>query len=96
MLFVLCIISGINLNELKESFGSSNELIKSLNNKWNPNVECGKALSDELLQEAKLLASCEYENDTTWGKEASLNLIQKISNKCKYCFDFNYKHFRIS
>ncbi|KAI3504190.1 hypothetical protein L1887_32735 [Cichorium endivia] len=52
----------INIKELKESFGSSNEFIKSLHQKNNANF-------DELLQETKLLSSCGYENDTKWGKE---------------------------
>ncbi|XP_023913307.1 cellulose synthase-like protein G2 [Quercus suber] len=59
-------IQDIDLEKLKQSFGSSNELIKSLrgNNKSNAlNVQ------HRLLEQTQLLASCTYEKDTKWGKE---------------------------
>ncbi|KAJ0803197.1 hypothetical protein HanPI659440_Chr03g0137181 [Helianthus annuus] len=66
----------INLKEVKQCFGSSNEFIRSLYKKYNAKVlDCEKDLFDESVQETKHLASCEYENDTKWGNEASL-LIQ--------------------
>ncbi|KAM3708172.1 hypothetical protein ACJW31_02G077200 [Castanea mollissima] len=59
-------IQDIDLGELKHSFGSSNELIKSLHGSYKPYV-----INDQygLLEETHLLASCTYENDTKWGKE---------------------------
>ncbi|KAI3703287.1 hypothetical protein L1987_73243 [Smallanthus sonchifolius] len=74
------LLQDINLNELKQSFGSSNEFIKSLHNKRDAKLECGKALCDELLQEAKLLASCEYENDTKWGKEVGFRYFTVVED----------------
>lgn len=71
----MLIVPDINLKELKQSFGSSNEFIRSLQKKVNANVKLGKDqinLSEELLQETKLLASCGYENDTKWGKDVRL------------------------
>lgn len=55
-----------DLGGLKESFGESNELIKSLRQNFKPN-----AIKDPhgLQKETQLLASCTYENDTKWGKE---------------------------
>jgi hypothetical protein len=60
--------SDIDLEELKQSFGSSNELIKSIRGNYKPNVINGQ---HGLLKETQLLASCTYENDTKWGKKAS-------------------------
>ncbi|KAI6707130.1 hypothetical protein NL676_010092 [Syzygium grande] len=57
-----------NLMDLKETFGHSNEFIKHLqrSDKLNKNT-----LSDPgaVYREAKLLASCRYENGTKWGQE---------------------------
>ncbi|KAK9059009.1 hypothetical protein SSX86_021628 [Deinandra increscens subsp. villosa] len=58
----------INLEELKQCFGSSNEFIRSLYKKYNSKMDLKKDLF-ELLQETKHLASCEYENGTKWGNE---------------------------
>lgn len=69
----------INLKELKESFGSSNEFIKSLHQKNNENF-------DELLQETKLLSSCGYENDTKWGKEVGFRYFSVVED---YFTSFN-------
>ncbi|XP_059446004.1 probable cellulose synthase A catalytic subunit 8 [UDP-forming] [Corylus avellana] len=56
----------VNLEELKQSFGSSNELIKSFRQNHKPNVINSQ---DGLLKETQFLASVAYENDTKWGKE---------------------------
>ncbi|XVF66534.1 hypothetical protein PTKIN_Ptkin10aG0044200 [Pterospermum kingtungense] len=60
-----------DLRGLKNSFGSSNELIKSLHQSYKPNLNNGGEYSNMLLEEAKVLASCSYEDHTKWGKEAS-------------------------
>ncbi|XP_021807678.1 cellulose synthase-like protein G2 isoform X1 [Prunus avium] len=53
--------------KLRQSFGPSNEFIKSLhqNNKPDMLIHRKKAL----LNEAQLLASCTFENGTKWGEE---------------------------
>ncbi|GMN46343.1 hypothetical protein TIFTF001_015526 [Ficus carica] len=55
--------------ELKKYFGPSNEFIKSLFQHTKPNLINGKDSSNELLQEAKFLASCTYGDQTKWGEE---------------------------
>ncbi|XVE65889.1 hypothetical protein DITRI_Ditri08aG0035700 [Diplodiscus trichospermus] len=61
---------GTDLGGLKNLFGSSNEFIKSLHQNYKPNLnndgECSNMM---LLEEAKVLASCSYEDQTKWGKE---------------------------
>ncbi|KAM4127284.1 hypothetical protein ACJW30_02G078200 [Castanea mollissima] len=59
-------IQDIDLEELKQSFGSSNELIKSLLGNYKSNA---LNVQHRLLEETQLLASCTYEKDTKWGKE---------------------------
>ncbi|KAG6668693.1 cellulose synthase-like protein G2 isoform X2 [Carya illinoinensis] len=57
----------MDLEELKRSFGSSDEVIKSVRQIYKPNV-----INDQLsLQKVTQLpaASCSYETDTKWGKE---------------------------
>ncbi|EEF33090.1 cellulose synthase, putative [Ricinus communis] len=57
-----------DLRQLKNSFGTSNEFIKSLKPDYKPSSMRREGESS-LLQEAKVLASCTYENSTKWGKE---------------------------
>ncbi|KAL5068300.1 hypothetical protein RYX36_019187 [Vicia faba] len=53
--------------ELQEYVGKSNDFIKSLKQNSIPNlVTVGNALP---IEETLLLASCDYENGTKWGKE---------------------------
>ncbi|KAK0606789.1 hypothetical protein LWI29_004421 [Acer saccharum] len=61
---------GVDLTELKNYFGTSNELLKSLRVDYRPSIY-GIDSSSTLLQEAKVLASCAYENNSKWGEEAS-------------------------
>ncbi|XP_042943228.1 cellulose synthase-like protein G2 [Carya illinoinensis] len=56
----------IDIEKLKKTFGSSNELIQSLGRNYKPNVIQGQP---GLPKDAQLLASSTYENDTKWGKE---------------------------
>lgn len=61
--------------ELQEYVGTSNEFIKSLKQKDSTNlVTVGSELP---VQETLLLASCNYETGTKWGKEV--------------CIFYNYK-----
>ncbi|KAK1592739.1 hypothetical protein Q3G72_029545 [Acer saccharum] len=61
---------GVDLTELKNYFGTSNELLKSLRVDYRPSIDSIDS-SSTLLQEAKVLASCAYENNSKWGEEAS-------------------------
>ncbi|XVF28661.1 hypothetical protein REPUB_Repub15cG0049500 [Reevesia pubescens] len=58
---------GIDLMALKRSFGPSNEFIKTLRQDYNPTLLKAGESSGMLLEEVKVLASCSYENQTTWG-----------------------------
>ncbi|XWS08835.1 hypothetical protein CRYUN_Cryun40dG0034400 [Craigia yunnanensis] len=60
---------GIDLRELKNSYGPSNEFIISLRHDYKPNLNNDGEVSHILLEEAKVLASCSYEDHTKWGKE---------------------------
>ncbi|EOY05952.1 hypothetical protein QUC31_016528 [Theobroma cacao] len=60
---------GFDLRELKNSFGPSNEFIKSLRQDYKPNVNNDGEFSNMFLEEAKVLSSCSYEDNTAWGKE---------------------------
>lgn len=69
--------SDIDLNQLKKSFGSSNEFIKSIHQNYGrPQLgdeDRGRRPSVFVLQEElQLLASCSYDIDTEWGNEASI------------------------
>lgn len=61
----------IDLNHLKNSFGASNELIKSISKNYKPKLSKDKKITGALEKEVQLLASCTYDNQSEWGKEAS-------------------------
>ncbi|XP_022722744.1 cellulose synthase-like protein E6 [Durio zibethinus] len=63
---------GIDLSVLKRSFGESNEFIKTLCQHYNPTLLNGRESSSMLLEEVKVLASCSYENQTTWGTKVGI------------------------
>ncbi|KAK1591202.1 hypothetical protein Q3G72_003815 [Acer saccharum] len=69
-LYNYSIHKGVDLTELKNYFGTSNELLKSLRVDYRRSID-GIDSSSTLLQEAKVLASCAYENNSKWGEEAS-------------------------
>ncbi|KAK4855788.1 hypothetical protein QYF36_010879 [Acer negundo] len=69
-LYNYSIHKGVDLIELKNYFGTSNELLKSLRVDYRPSID-SRDSSSTLLQEAKVLASCAYENNSKWGEEAS-------------------------
>lgn len=60
---------GINLKELRDSLGPSNELIKSISHNDKLNAVKGRDMSSDLVQEAHFLASCTYEKGTSWGQK---------------------------
>ncbi|XP_021807655.1 cellulose synthase-like protein G2 isoform X2 [Prunus avium] len=53
--------------KLRQSFGPSNEFIKSLHQNNKPDILIHR--KNALLNEAQLLASCAFENGTKWGEE---------------------------
>ncbi|KAF5466004.1 hypothetical protein F2P56_015963 [Juglans regia] len=57
----------MDLEELKRSYGSSNEVIKSVRQIYKPNVINDQRSLQKVTQ--LLAASCSYETDTKWGKE---------------------------
>ncbi|PQQ07349.1 hypothetical protein Pyn_06783 [Prunus yedoensis var. nudiflora] len=58
--------------KLRQSFGPSNEFIKSLQQNKKPDMLIHRKKA--LLNEAQLLASCAFENGTEWGEEARFRL----------------------
>ncbi|KAL0457045.1 UNVERIFIED_CONTAM: Cellulose synthase-like protein E1 [Sesamum latifolium] len=63
----------IHLKQLKKSFGSSNEFIRSIYKNYKPQLpEDRQNPVGPLQNELQLLSSCTYDNDTEWGKEASI------------------------
>ncbi|XVE81780.1 hypothetical protein DITRI_Ditri15bG0093400 [Diplodiscus trichospermus] len=58
---------GIDLMALKRCFGQSSEFIKTLSQEYDPTLLNGGESSSMLIEEMKELASCSYENETTWG-----------------------------
>ncbi|KAG5560308.1 hypothetical protein RHGRI_003561 [Rhododendron griersonianum] len=63
-------IKDVDVMELKQYFGPSNEFIKSFGRHYKPKDHQHSA-SVTLMKETQYLASCAYENETKWGKEAS-------------------------
>ncbi|KAK2972974.1 hypothetical protein RJ640_022031 [Escallonia rubra] len=57
------------LHELQKTFGMSSTLIASLKGNNADNVNGGEVLSATVLQEASILASCTFEENTKWGNE---------------------------
>lgn len=58
----------------EKNFGNSTKLIASLKSNYNIQDVSRKEenSSVSILEDAKLLASCAYEANTNWGKEASV------------------------
>ncbi|KAK4405837.1 Cellulose synthase-like protein G1 [Sesamum angolense] len=57
----------IDLNHLKKSYGSSNELIRSISKKYEPRLSKDRKLTDTQAKEAERLASCDYDGLSEWG-----------------------------
>ncbi|GER56159.1 cellulose synthase-like protein [Striga asiatica] len=60
-------LKDIDINQMKESFGPSNEFIKSINRNYSPQLPENRKPSETLEKELQLVASCTYDNDTKWG-----------------------------
>ncbi|KAH9764522.1 cellulose synthase-like protein G3 [Citrus sinensis] len=67
-LYSVSMQEGIDLTELKNSFGPSSEFLKSLRRNSKPSTYDNDS-SSTLLQESKFLASCAYENYFTGFKQ---------------------------
>lgn len=65
-------IQDTSLTELRQTFGYSDEFIKSLSPKYLPNISNGGDSVSVILKEARLLASCQFENQTKWGEEVGV------------------------
>ncbi|KAG5560301.1 hypothetical protein RHGRI_003557 [Rhododendron griersonianum] len=63
-------IKDVDIMELKQYFGPSIEFIKSFGRHYKPK-DHQHSSSVILMKETQFLASCAYENETKWGKEAS-------------------------
>ncbi|KAK4405839.1 Cellulose synthase-like protein G2 [Sesamum angolense] len=70
----------IDLNQLKKSFGSSNEFIKSIFKNYKPLLPEDRKPSAALQKELQLLASCTYDNGTQWEKEANTMVVWPNAN----------------
>ena len=63
--------SGTDIHELKRTFGTSNEFLKSLGKHIYQRKDLYNEKSlDTVIQETKLLASCLFEENTQWGQQA--------------------------
>ena len=58
------------LSEPEKNFGTSGKFIDSLKGKNEQLVAKNDDSWDAILQEARLLATCAFEANTKWGKEA--------------------------
>ncbi|KAJ0034611.1 hypothetical protein Pint_24642 [Pistacia integerrima] len=72
-LYGISLQKGLDLIDLKNSFGQSNEFLKSLRADHKSSIDDGSDSSSKLLPETKVLASCAYEENSKWGEEASIN-----------------------
>ncbi|KAF7149643.1 hypothetical protein RHSIM_Rhsim02G0034900 [Rhododendron simsii] len=77
-------IKDVDVMELKQYFGPSNEFIKSFGRLYKPK-DHQHSSSVTLMKETQYLASCAYENETKWGKEASLVNMHCKGWKSVYC-----------
>ncbi|OAY69861.1 Cellulose synthase-like protein G2 [Ananas comosus] len=59
----------MEISELKQRFGTSNEFTASLREKSKSELSKRSGASYTVPQEAMLLASCAYESDTQWGEQ---------------------------
>ncbi|KAL0414368.1 UNVERIFIED_CONTAM: Cellulose synthase-like protein E6 [Sesamum radiatum] len=70
----------VDLIKLKKCFGPSNEFTKSISIYYKRNYQIEhKFRENEVQKELQLLASCSYDNDSEWGKEATqLKHVQEV------------------
>lgn len=73
-----------NLDKLRQTFGYSEEFIKSLNQRYKRPDPL-----NTVLEGARLLASCQFENKTKWGEEASIHIYIFITFSVKLAIIIN-------
>ena len=71
-LLLLVLLADVFLFEPEKNFGTSSKFIDSLKGKNEQLVAKNDDSRDAILQEARLLATCAFEANTEWGKEASI------------------------
>ncbi|KAI8009677.1 Cellulose synthase-like protein G2 [Camellia lanceoleosa] len=77
----------VDIMKCKRYFGSSNDFIKSLGQHYKPNhSDFSNAM---LFKETQILASCDYENQTKWGKEVGFLYFSVVED---YFTDFINLH----
>ncbi|KAH9764521.1 cellulose synthase-like protein G3 [Citrus sinensis] len=79
-LYSVSMQEGIDLTELKNSFGPSSEFLKSLRRNSKPSTYDNDS-SSTLLQESKFLASCAYESNSKWGEKACVYRFKQLHCK---------------
>lgn len=67
------------LHEAEKNFGLSTELIDSVKELTDKNARKRENVYDVTVEEAKKLASCSFEKNTTWGNEVSRLLFELAS-----------------
>lgn len=74
------------LSSPEKHFGRSKRFLASLEEK-NGYVKADKVISEDIIEEAKMLATCAYEDGTHWGQEASHNLFTFHICCLRVCLD---------
>lgn len=78
------------LLERQKNFGLSSKFINSLEGKNEESINTDGISSDGILEEARILASCAFEENTKWGKEASILLsLSYHSSHIGYYYNIN-------
>ncbi|KAE9453046.1 hypothetical protein C3L33_15045, partial [Rhododendron williamsianum] len=85
-------IKDVDVMELKQYFGPSNEFIKSFGRHYKPK-DHQHSSSVILMKETQFLASCAYENETKWAEEASPGHISPAFTNCIWWLGANISHF---
>ncbi|XP_059632394.1 cellulose synthase-like protein G2 [Cornus florida] len=65
--------NGMDLPQLRQSLGPSNEFIKTLSRSYKRIVNEKDDISKTLLEQAKYLSSCTYEEETQWGQQVGFS-----------------------
>ena len=74
MTIIFILNPDIDIIQLKQYLGPSNELVKSLHRSNHHNSVNKDLPISRLLEETRFLASCTYETGTQWGKQASIDI----------------------
>lgn len=69
----LAFVDEFLINQPEKAFGSSTKFIASVSSNSKQNMALKELTRDDLLEEAKNLATCAYESNTEWGNKASIS-----------------------